>query len=442
MRQQRRGPRGAGRGAAGRLARLAPLVLSLAACAGDPPTGGGDAGAPGATPSDVQGGGPDGGGGAETTGGGDAAAAADIAGVDAGGGAGGGDDASDASPVEDAERGATGPALDGPFPYPLLSDYRLFAGDPALQDAGTGVLAYEVAAPLWSDNASKHRFIVLPPGGKAVPHATDVWELPVGTILVKSFGFRADLRAPKSAERLVETRLLIHEETTDGPEWIPHVYLWSEDQTHAERFDGGTIVQVSYTGKDGAPTTVPYVVPNTNQCIDCHALSKVARPIGITTRQLARQIARGGKTVDQLAWLASQGATDGVATGTGLTDPYGPGDLEARARSWLDANCSHCHREGGEGGPSGLSLMATVEDPTSYGICKSPVAAGPGTGGKLHDIVPGDPDASILVHRIQSTDPAVKMPEIPNLLTDDAGVALIRQWIAAMPPQACGAAAP
>ncbi|GMV38477.1 MAG: hypothetical protein AMXMBFR64_01930 [Myxococcales bacterium] len=328
-----------------------------------------------------------------------------------------------------------GPALGGP--YPLLSDYRLFTGDPALQVPSPGVLPYEVAAPLWSDHARKHRFLVLPPGEVAAPTPDDTWALPVGTILVKTFGFAESLDDPDSPELLVETRLLIHEDRPSGPTWGAYVYLWTEDQSDAVRLDGGTIVKVSYS-RDAQALETPYVVPNTNQCVDCHALHKVARPIGITTRQLARQVKRGEQVVDQLAWLAAQGALMVPPQGEGLADPYGDGPVEPRARAWLDANCGHCHRDGGSGGPSGLSLLASESDPARYGVCKPPVAAGPGTGGRHHDIVPGDPDASILVYRIASTSPAVKMPEIPNLLVDEPGISLIRDWISAMPPQDCG----
>lgn len=419
--------------------RLAVLTVALAACGDAAGTGAGGADAPAPdVAADVDSVGP-----GQDAGGGGADAAPGDAGEDSHAPA---PDAADASTTPDATADSAdahhGPALEGPFPYPLLSDYRLFAGDPAQQQPAPGVLPYEVAAPLWSDNAAKHRFVVLPPGQKAAPHEADVWELPVGTILVKTFGFHADVRDPGSAERLVETRLLIREQGPGGPEWTAHVYLWDDAQADAGLHSGGAIVPVAYTDRSGAPLQTPYVVPNTNQCIDCHALEKEARPIGITTRQLARQVTRAGGAVDQLAWLVEQGALDAVPEGEALVDPYGSGPLEARARSWLDANCSHCHREGGEGGPSGLVLLASEQDPTSYGVCKPPVAAGPGTGGKLHDIVPGDPDASILVYRISSTDPAAKMPEIPNLLVDEPGVELIRAWIAAMPPQKCGPPGP
>jgi hypothetical protein len=46
--------------------------------------------------------------------------------------------------------------------------------------------------------------------------------------------------------------------------------------------------------------------------------------------------------------------------------------------------------------------------------------------------VPGDPDASILVFRMASTDPELKMPELPTLTSDAEGTALIRDWIASL----------
>ena len=61
------------------------------------------------------------------------------------------------------------------------------------------------------------------------------------------------------------------------------------------------------------------------------------------------------------------------------------------------------------------------------------MAAGIGSGGLAFDIVPGQPDKSILVFRIASTHPGIMMPELGKRLVHDEGVALIREWIAAMP---------
>ena len=62
---------------------------------------------------------------------------------------------------------------------------------------------------------------------------------------------------------------------------------------------------------------------------------------------------------------------------------------------------------------------------------------GPASGGHDYDIVAGDPEASIMVYRMASTDPEIKMPELPTVTSDKAGTELIRDWIAAMPADTC-----
>ena len=81
----------------------------------------------------------------------------------------------------------------------------------------------------------------------------------------------------------------------------------------------------------------------------------------------------------------------------------------------------------------GSTSWRSQRNPTAFGILKTPVAAGLGSGGRSFDIVPGQPDQSIMAYRIASTHPGVMMPELGKRLVHEEGVALIRQWIAAMP---------
>ena len=87
------------------------------------------------------------------------------------------------------------------------------------------------------------------------------------------------------------------------------------------------------------------------------------------------------------------------------------GTVEQRARAYLEANCGFCHNPTGNARVSGLYLLASVTDPTQIGVCKRPVAAGPGAGGRFYDVVPGAPDASVIPYRMESTAPAVAMPQ-------------------------------
>ncbi len=76
--------------------------------------------------------------------------------------------------------------------------------------------------------------------------------------------------------------------------------------------------------------------------------------------------------------------------------------------------------------------MAAQQHPTQFGILKTPVAAGRGSGGFEYDIVPGKPDESIMMFRIISIDPGIMMPELGKRLVHQEGVELVRQWIASL----------
>ena len=106
--------------------------------------------------------------------------------------------------------------------------------------------------------------------------------------------------------------------------------------------------------------------------------------------------------------------------------------LDLRARSWLDINCGHCHSSQGPANTSGLFLDIHQTDPYKFGILKPPVAAGRGSGDRAYDIVPGKPDQSILVYRMEENDPGIRMPEIGRTIAHKEGLQLIKDWIKEM----------
>src|SRR5262249_4993118 len=115
--------------------------------------------------------------------------------------------------------------------------------------------------------------------------------------------------------------------------------------------------------------------------------------------------------------------------------------LSLRARSYLHANCAHCHTTGGGAAQSGLLLDLAdsdpEENPANVGICKLPTSAGGATCGLTVDIVPGDPDPSVMICRVETTDTEVRMPPLARQLVDEAGVALLRDFIEALPASTC-----
>ncbi len=323
----------------------------------------------------------------------------------------------------------------GAPPYEMLSSWGLFVGDLAALEPAPEVWPYEVAAPLWSDGALKRRFVVLPEGERATYHDNKPWSFPEGTIVIKHFAFPASELT--GGERHVETRLMVRE---DG-DWTPHVYLWNDTQSDARRHVPGKRVPIRFEDSSGEMVNLDYVVPNTDQCGSCHEQDDTNELLGLISRQVRRAVSRDGEIVDQLSWLAQRGLFDLVpeeSSVLALADPYDDhADPNWRARSWLHANCSHCHRPSGGGGKTGLVLEADQPPSTKLGLCKSPVAAGSGAGDRPYDIVPGQPELSIMMYRITSTEPEVKMPELPNRRVDKAGADLIEAWIRGMDPTGC-----
>ena len=106
--------------------------------------------------------------------------------------------------------------------------------------------------------------------------------------------------------------------------------------------------------------------------------------------------------------------------------------LHKRAMAYLDVNCAHCHNPKGPANTSGLNLMYEEPVGITIGIWKSPVATGKGSGGREYSIVPGRPEASILLYRMLSTDPGAMMPELGRSVVHSKGVELIKEWITAM----------
>jgi uncharacterized repeat protein (TIGR03806 family) len=310
-----------------------------------------------------------------------------------------------------------------------LSSFGLFTQKDGQLSYAKDVVPYDLNTPLFSDYALKSRAVKLPKGKAATYTADGVFQFPVGTIVMKTFSFPADLRNPTVGVKLIETRLL----TREAGGWTGVPYLWNAQQTEAVRTPEGSMPTIDFTDNDGNPLEAHYLVPTEGQCKECHQASGSFDVIGIKARQLNRDLA--GQ--NQLAAWSAQGILSGAPDPTSApsepvwNDPA-TGTVEERARAWLDGNCAHCHNANGLARTTALFLDIAETDPIKFGVCKRPVAAGPGTGGFTYDVVPGDPDHSILIFRISSTDPGLMMPQIGRSVVHKEGVALIRDWITSL----------
>ncbi|WP_332818039.1 SO2930 family diheme c-type cytochrome [Sphingopyxis sp.] len=314
--------------------------------------------------------------------------------------------------------GVSQEVIDSDAMPPKLSAFGLFRGnDPKMPSTGVG---YTLRAPLFSDYTDKYRFISIPMGKNAKILADGVIDFPVGTVLVKSFGW-----SDVNDGRPVETRLLIRR----AGGWTALPYIWDADGKDATLALGGRRVPVSFKSPDGETHSIRYAVPNKNQCKECHSLNGEIVPIGPKVRNFILDPAASS----QLRGLYFDNPAALKPTMPQWDDPKS-GSVADRARAYLDVNCAHCHNPGGSASNSGLFLRWT-DDPTgvNFGLGKRPTAAGRGSGGMDFAIAPGDPDHSFLIYRLESTDPGIAMPEVGRSTVHKEGAALLRQWIAEMP---------
>lgn len=318
-------------------------------------------------------------------------------------------------------------------PYPRLSDYAFFHSlgkDGAVPN--TGVLPYEPITPLFTDYAHKARYVWMPDSVQATVDAEGRVVFPDHTVLIKTFYYPADFRQPDQNRDLVETRLLMKRDA----KWDAYTYVWNATDTEAELNLVGGFKEVNWSDEQGLARTVEYAIPNKNQCKSCHNQNKVLLPIGPKVRNLNRTYTYADGTSDNQIerWqatgkLAAGGWAAQFAPLADWADPAS-GTVAERALAYLEVNCGHCHHPEGPAHTTGLYLGTDfLSRPAQLGICKSPVAAGKGSGGRQFSIQPGQPDRSILVYRMEANDPGVMMPEIGRAVAHEEGVALVREWI-------------
>jgi uncharacterized repeat protein (TIGR03806 family) len=296
-----------------------------------------------------------------------------------------------------------------------LSAFGFFDG--GADKPSARLMPYELKTSLFSDYADKQRFIHLPEGGRITAAADGTLIFPVGTVLIKTFGY------PGGPHEALETRLLVHR--ADG--WTALPYVWRKDGSDADLRVGGTRLSVHFTRPDGQEMAISYAVPNKNQCKQCHSSAEAIMPIGPKWQNI-----KFARAADRARILADNPHLAKLSPSADWADPKS-GSLEARALSYLAVNCGHCHARNGSASNSGFFLDGSARDAAALGIGKRPVAAGRASGDLDFIVEAGKPDRSILLARMKSTDPGIAMAELGRATVHEEGVKLLEQWIAAMP---------
>ncbi len=308
-----------------------------------------------------------------------------------------------------------------------------------------GVIPYSVNSPLWSDGAIKSRFFAIPAeaGENGQPPkigASGVrsWNFPDGSVLVKSFGLEMTEGDPAS-QRWIETRFLVRQQG----EWVGYSYEWNREQTDAVLVESaGADRAFEVQSADGQKIKRQWRYPSRAECMVCHSRAGNF-VLGLSTPQLNRDHDYGGVTDNQLRTLEHLGffklkrkpGSDGSFDADDherLADPYSPSaSLEDRARSYLHANCAHCHVAAG-GGNAQMLLSIATETPDMRVIDEQPLHHRFGID-DARLVAPGSPERSVLLKRLSIRERG-GMPQIGTAIPDARAVTLFRDWIAQLKP--------
>ncbi|MEZ6126299.1 MAG: PQQ-dependent sugar dehydrogenase [Planctomycetaceae bacterium] len=332
-------------------------------------------------------------------------------------------------------------AVDQPLPFPVrLSSTGLFSDTPR-QVPAPGVVSFEINQPQWMDHATGKHFVAIP-GHQSVAalrnyrrrsdsSLREQMTFPADSVLVKTISLQDDHQQQVN----LETQILHF----NGRVWNGYTYQWNSDQTDAELVPAeGTDLQLKDYGSFAGQTS--WHVHSRSECLRCHNLW-VGGTLAFTLPQLNRLRSDDSPSQNQITWLHEQGLLSGdiplqpeTATGelqqalTSSTDLAA--DLENRARSYLAANCAHCHQNGA-GGTATIDLRA-IADLQQTQLIGRPPAQGNFQLSSASLVSPGAPWNSVLLYRMACLGQG-RMPHIGSQMVDASAVKLIHDWIAQLP---------
>jgi uncharacterized repeat protein (TIGR03806 family) len=322
-------------------------------------------------------------------------------------------------------------------PYPKLSDYKFFEGDIKEMNPSLNVIPYEPASSLFTDYASKKRFIWMPTGVTATYVADNkIMDFPVGTVLIKSFYYTTI--QPGNTTKIIETRLMIRKD--DG--WKFYEYIWNDAQTDADLvtgidFTNGGSQTITFAKPSGEVVTTNYRIPSDAECFACHKINEIGTPIGVKPQNLNHDHAYANGNKNILRKLLEQGYLESYPSTIVSTIDYHDTtqSLDLRLRSYLDANCAHCHQDEARCyyRPIRFPFSQTNVD-SNIGIC---LPADEPISPTLQKIIaPGNFNKSIIHYRLSSNDESERMPLLGRTIVHDEGVQLLEEYISSL-TQSC-----
>lgn len=298
--------------------------------------------------------------------------------------------------------------------------------------ASTGILPYSLTSELYSDKALKRRWVAIPNDGQIdsteeQASANELGELdfPRGTVFIKHFELPLDLRNPEETRKL-ETRFLV---VTENKEAYGVTYKWNREGTDAELLDGSEAETYEILDEHGEEILVNWVFPSRQQCLTCHT-ANAGYVLGPTMQNLNRPHRYESESTEtnQLRHWQNIGL---LSQDLELADFRPLYELsneyisnEEKVRSYLQANCSFCHRPGGVETEFDARITSHLEEANL--VSSSVVGRQSLPDNSI--IAPGDTTHSEMLRRIQSLD-GLRMPPLGTGIVDQEFVSVLKEWI-------------
>jgi hypothetical protein len=315
------------------------------------------------------------------------------------------------------------PPRNGAFAFPpVLSATGAFRDLQTLAPSD-GLVPFAVNSPLWTDGALKSRWMAVPNDG--APYgvneqigftAVGEWSFPNGTVFVKQFDMT--INEMTGERRRLETRFLVR--NADGGVYGV-TYKWRSDNSDADLLPDGLEEKLTITDASGATRIQNYTYPSRANCLFCH--NQVANYVlGPKTHQLNGDVVypETGRTDNQLRTLNHLGLLNPAQSETSFATylksvPVSNTSVpvQYRMRSWIDANCSHCHRPGGFGPGYDGRFYTPLENQNL-----------------INNYVKFRNVSGSLLHQRDNAVDELKMPPLAKNIVHQTAMAALRQWIA------------
>jgi uncharacterized repeat protein (TIGR03806 family) len=296
-----------------------------------------------------------------------------------------------------------------------------------------GFIPYDVNTPLWSDGALKRRWVAVPQNERIGFCSTGPWTFPAGTVFMKHF--ELVVNEVTGAKRRLETRFLVRQA---GGGVYGVTYKWRRDGSEADLVATPQTEKIEITSATGVRSQTWYY-PAPIDCLVCHN-SNAGDVLGVNCRQLNRslQYAESGVNDNQLRTWNHLGMFNSALEENTLNQlpamvrvDDGSATLEARAKSYLDANCAQCHRPNGAAGYFDARFDTPLQE---QGLIDGRLAK-PMDMPEARVVCPGDISKSALYQRASITG-AFQMPPLARNVVDEEALAVLGKWIDQIAPKA------